>query len=107
NLQIEYAMEERMLHVQNNKLALGQDALNLLFEVVPLPFAPEIIGHQHAAVEQIFPEDRHFLIPKQQTAWLDRVNKRIIEKFRIGYAQHAAIRVHFQRSDLLQAEGQI
>src|SRR5229473_1699195 len=44
--------KNRMVQGQVLELAFGKDALDFVLEVVPLFPAPEIIGHEDAAVEQ-------------------------------------------------------
>src|ERR1051326_2962006 len=50
HIEVEDAMENRMIHLQLDKLALGQGPLNFTFENLPLPWAPKVIGHQNSAI---------------------------------------------------------
>ena len=59
-------MEQRMVDRQINKFALRQDPFYLPMETLPLHRPPKVVCHQHAAVEQILAQDRHFLVLQQE-----------------------------------------
>src|SRR5438477_5599806 len=54
---VEHAVEELVGHTQFDELAFGQNPFDLTMKIGPLPLSPEIVGHEHAAVEQILPKD--------------------------------------------------
>src|ERR1051325_7186493 len=106
-LYVEYAMKDRMIHWYVNEFAVGQNALDLFIKMLPLRFAPEIIGHHEPAVAQIFLENRHFLVFEFQAARLNEINPGIVEQIRIVEVQHTPVVVHVNGSHLVQTIRQI
>src|SRR5215472_14998566 len=62
--EVENAAKDFVGHWQLDELVLllWKCAFDFDFELVPLLSAPEIIGHQHAAVDKVFSQDRDFLV---------------------------------------------
>ena len=106
-LDVEHAVEDGVLHLQFDGLALGEDALDFADEVRQLGLAPEVVHHEEAAVEEILPHDGNLLVREAQRADLDHVNPRIVEEVRVFDLEQSAERVHLQRGHLLEAVGEV
>ena len=91
-----------MIHLQLEELALRENSLHLARKILPLLLAPKIVCHEESSVEKILAQGRNFVVLKFQCPRLHHVSPRVIEQARIGQVQHAAIRIDFQRSQLLE-----
>src|SRR6266545_5832999 len=106
-LEIEDAVKQGVVRGQLNPTAFGQDAFHLRLEIFPIPRSPEVIRHEHAAVEKILAEGADFLVAQFHAPGLRGEDEGIVEEGRVGQLQHPAVGVHFQGSQLLKAIGQI
>jgi hypothetical protein len=70
-------MKDRIGARDVEDLSIGKDLLNLGLEIFPFIVTPEIVNHQEAAIEQVFPEDGHLEFLELEGARFDDVNKRI------------------------------
>src|SRR5947208_15720173 len=60
--EIEHTMKNRVVHRQFDELLFRQDALDFMSKDLPLPFAPKVVRHEHAAIEQILSQDGNLFI---------------------------------------------
>ena len=101
------AVEDLVVERQLHRLAVGEDALDLLVEVLPLVVAPEVVDHQEAAVEQVAAQGDDLLLREVQAARLDHVDEGIVEQPLVGQPQRDRIGVDLERRELLQPEGEV
>ena len=99
-------MIDRMLERQFDPLAVRENFSDFLGHALPFTFAPKIVHHQEAAVQQIFSQRGHLVVVERERARLDHVDEWVIGQIRVGQPKVAAVRINLDGSHLLQAEGQ-
>jgi len=97
-LEVENRVKDGVLKRQFLGFPIGKDPFHLKGEVVVLIPSPEVIHKQETPIEEVFPKSLHLIFGKPQIAWLDDVDKRVIEQLRIGQLDHLALRMYLQGS---------
>src|SRR6185295_18243801 len=107
--EVEDGMEDRMFDGQVHRFILGlrEDLFDLLMKSEPVSISPEIVTHEEAAVQQIFPQDGNLLRLESEPARFDDVDKGIIVELLVREIDVAAVRVDLERRDLLESEREI
>src|SRR5690606_14822087 len=94
------AMEDRVVEFEFDRLAFGKDTFDLLVEVGPFVFTPEVVDHEEPTVEEVTAERGDLGLVEVQPARFDHVDERVLEEFGIGEIQNSALGIDLERGEL-------
>ena len=85
------------------RFSIREDAFDVRVEILPFIFAPEVVHHQEAAVQQIAAQAGDFFVRQIHLAGFDHVEERIVEDRLVGEFDNLSMRIDFQGRQFMQA----
>src|SRR5215470_1001239 len=82
---VEIAVEDRMIERQFLYRIFWKDLAHLLLHVLPFVFAPEIVEHEKTSARQEFAQVRRVFSRELHKAGLDGVSERVLEEFFVAW----------------------
>ena len=83
--------------VDDRILRRGEDLADLVLPVLPRVAAPEVVGPQEAALEQILAQPLHFVVIEIERPDLRHHDERTLEELVVGEPDDEVIRLAFAR----------